>query len=162
MKVLVTGATGFLGSEIARELVRQGHSVRALVRPTSRRDALAGLPIDAMVGDIRDPGSVGRAVRYPTVGELYGATTGGALSFINDPFLKPEKSWTSELSAEKDLGNGLARATLFLSQGNVGTARMFLELAVEKGSAPTTLHSLRRTIHRCSRRGEHLAPNVIR
>jgi len=57
--------------------------------------------------------SVGRAVRYPTVGELYGATSGGALSFINDPNLKPEKSWTSELSAEKDLGNGLARATLF-------------------------------------------------
>lgn len=52
-------------------------------------------------------------MRYPTVGELYGATTGGALSFINDPFLKPEKSWTSELSAEKDLGNALARATLF-------------------------------------------------
>jgi iron complex outermembrane receptor protein len=58
-------------------------------------------------------GSVGRAVRYPTVGELYGATTGGALSFINDPLLKPEKSWTEELSAEKDLGNALARATLF-------------------------------------------------
>ncbi|MDM0031016.1 TonB-dependent receptor [Variovorax sp. J22P271] len=57
--------------------------------------------------------SLGRAVRYPTVGELYGATSGGALSFINDPLLKPEKSWTSELSAEKDLGNGLARATLF-------------------------------------------------
>jgi iron complex outermembrane receptor protein len=58
-------------------------------------------------------GSVGRAVRYPTVGELYGATSGGALSFINDPTLKPEKSWTGEFSAEKDLGNGLARATLF-------------------------------------------------
>ncbi len=57
--------------------------------------------------------SVGRAVRFPTVGELYGATSGGALSFINDPSLKPEKSWTGELSAEKDLGNGLARATLF-------------------------------------------------
>ncbi|MET3441041.1 iron complex outermembrane receptor protein [Variovorax paradoxus] len=57
--------------------------------------------------------SVGRAVRYPTVGELYGATSGAALSFINDPNLKPEKSWTGELSAEKDLGNGLARATLF-------------------------------------------------
>jgi len=58
-------------------------------------------------------GSVGRAVRYPTVGELYGATSGGALSFVNDPNLKPEKSWTSELSAEQDVGNGLARATLF-------------------------------------------------
>ena len=57
--------------------------------------------------------SVGRAVRFPTVGELYGATSGGALSFVNDPTLKPEKSWTGELSLEKDLGNGLARATLF-------------------------------------------------
>ena len=57
--------------------------------------------------------SLGRAVRFPTVGELYGATSGGELSFINDPFLKPEKSWTSELSAEKDVGNGLARVTLF-------------------------------------------------
>ena len=57
--------------------------------------------------------SLGRAVRFPTVGELYGATSGGALSFVNDPNLKPEKSWTGELSAEKDLGNGLARATLF-------------------------------------------------
>ncbi|MBV8247446.1 MAG: TonB-dependent receptor [Comamonas sp.] len=57
--------------------------------------------------------SIGRAVRFPTVGELYGATSGGALSFINNPNLKPEQSWTSELSAEKDLGNGLLRATLF-------------------------------------------------
>lgn len=57
--------------------------------------------------------SLGRAVRYPTVGELYGATAGGALSFINDPNLKPEKSWTGELSAEKDLGSGVGRATLF-------------------------------------------------
>ena len=58
-------------------------------------------------------GSLGRAVRYPTVGELYGATSGGALAFVNDPNLEPEKSWTSELSAEQDLGSGLARATLF-------------------------------------------------
>lgn len=57
--------------------------------------------------------SLGRAVRFPTVGELYGATSGGALSFINDPNLKPEKSWTGELTAEQDLGNGLLRATWF-------------------------------------------------
>lgn len=61
--------------------------------------------------------SLGRAVRFPTVGELYGATSGGVLSFINNPNLRPEKSWTSELSAEQDLasslGTGLLRATLF-------------------------------------------------
>lgn len=67
-------------------------------------------------GDTVLKASAGRALRFPTVGELYGATSGGALSFINDPDLKPEKSWTGELSAEKDLadmGGGLARATLF-------------------------------------------------
>jgi dihydroflavonol-4-reductase len=62
MKVLLTGATGFLGSEIARELVRQGHSVRALCRATSRRDALADLPIEAVIGDVCDPSSVERAL----------------------------------------------------------------------------------------------------
>jgi len=58
-------------------------------------------------------GSVGRAVRMPTVSELYGATSTTNSQYINDPNLKPEKSWTTELSAEKDYGNGLLRFTFF-------------------------------------------------
>ena len=57
--------------------------------------------------------SVGRAVRFPTVGELYGATSTANAQYINDPDLRPEKSWTTELSAERDLGNGLLRLTFF-------------------------------------------------
>jgi len=57
--------------------------------------------------------STGRAVRFPTVGELYGATATVNSQYINDPNLKPEKSWTSELTAEKDLGNAVLRFTLF-------------------------------------------------
>lgn len=57
--------------------------------------------------------STGRAVRMPTVGELYGATSTTNSQYINDPNLKPEKSWTTELSAEKDLGNALLRLTFF-------------------------------------------------
>jgi iron complex outermembrane receptor protein len=57
--------------------------------------------------------SVGRAVRMPTVAELYGATSTANAQFINDPTLRPEQSWTSELSAEKDLGQGLLRLTFF-------------------------------------------------
>ena len=57
--------------------------------------------------------SAGRAVRFPTVGELYGATSTSNAQFINDPQLKPERSWTTELSAEKDLGNATARITFF-------------------------------------------------
>ncbi len=57
--------------------------------------------------------STGRAVRFPTVGELYGATATVNAQYVNDPNLKPEKSWTSELSAETDLGKGVLRFTLF-------------------------------------------------
>jgi len=58
-------------------------------------------------------GSVGRAVRMPTVQELYGATSNANLSFVNDPNLRPEQSVTTELSLERDLGHGLLRLTVF-------------------------------------------------
>ena len=58
--------------------------------------------------------SLGRAVRMPTVSELYGATSTSNSQFINDPNLKPEKSWTAELSVEKDLWPGQARLTFFV------------------------------------------------
>jgi len=58
-------------------------------------------------------GSVGRAVRFPTVTELYGATSTTNSQYINDPNLKPEKSVTTELSAEKDFGSSSLRLTFF-------------------------------------------------
>jgi iron complex outermembrane receptor protein len=58
--------------------------------------------------------SVGRAVRMPTVAELYGATSTTNSQFINDPNLEPERSWTGELSAEKSFDAGTARLTYFI------------------------------------------------
>ncbi len=84
--------------------------------------------------------SMGRAVRYPTVGELYGATSGGALSFINNPNLKPEKSWTEELSAEKDLGNALARATLF---HEITNDALFSQVVPGSNPAVSTVQNIR-------------------
>ena len=49
----------------------------------------------------------------PTVAELYQGSISTNVIVNNDPNLKPEKSWTSELTAERDLGNGVLRATLF-------------------------------------------------
>jgi iron complex outermembrane receptor protein len=49
----------------------------------------------------------------PTVNELYGATSTTNSQFINDPNLLPERSWTSELTAEKDFLDALLRFTLF-------------------------------------------------
>ena len=57
--------------------------------------------------------SAGRAVRFPTVGELYGATSTANSQYINDPNLRPEKSLTTEWTAEKDLGSSLLRLTFF-------------------------------------------------
>lgn len=65
MDVLVVGATGFLGSEICRLLVAEGHAVRGLVRETSdpeRVSALRSLGVATLVGDLKDPESVRPAV----------------------------------------------------------------------------------------------------
>ena len=50
--ILLTGANGFLGSHIARELLNRRYVVRALVRPGSNRSTLPDLPIELMEGDI--------------------------------------------------------------------------------------------------------------
>lgn len=57
--------------------------------------------------------AVGRAVRMPTVNELYGATSTTNSQYINDPNLRPEKSWTQELSYEKNLDKTQWRVTAF-------------------------------------------------
>jgi len=58
--------------------------------------------------------SLGRAVRMPTVSELYQGGINAAGDLINnDPNLKPEKSWTTELTAERRLAAGLLRLTAF-------------------------------------------------
>ncbi len=61
-KVLVTGATGFIGANLARLLVSRGEEVRTLVRPRSDAANLEGLPVERMAGDLRDADSVRRAV----------------------------------------------------------------------------------------------------
>jgi dihydroflavonol-4-reductase len=62
-KVLVTGASGFVGSAVARKLVERGFAVRALVRPTSPTAHLSGLDLEFAHGDLRDPTSIAQAVR---------------------------------------------------------------------------------------------------
>jgi len=63
LKVLVTGATGFIGGNLARELWRRGDDVRALVRPGSNRLTIEDTGIVLVEGDILDRDSVDRAVQ---------------------------------------------------------------------------------------------------
>lgn len=58
MKALVTGATGFVGSAVARALLGAEYAVRVLVRPASDRRNLDGLAVDAVVGDLTDGASL--------------------------------------------------------------------------------------------------------
>jgi farnesol dehydrogenase len=60
VRVLLTGATGFLGRTVARRLAARGHALRVLARPTSR---LEGLPdgFEVAAGDVTDPLSLGAA-----------------------------------------------------------------------------------------------------
>jgi dihydroflavonol-4-reductase len=54
MKVFVTGATGFIGASLVRELLKEGYRVRALARPNSDRRNLYGLDLEICDGDLRD------------------------------------------------------------------------------------------------------------
>lgn len=62
-QVLVTGACGFLGRAICRELDAQGYQVHALVRPQSDRSVLEGTRSRHVLGDLTDPDSLQRAAQ---------------------------------------------------------------------------------------------------
>ena len=62
MKTLVTGATGFLGSHVARALAGRGENVRVLVRSSSDLRALDGLDAERFTGDLRNCASLERAL----------------------------------------------------------------------------------------------------
>ncbi|MHB1513117.1 MAG: hopanoid-associated sugar epimerase [Acidiferrobacter sp.] len=58
MRALLTGASGFVGSAVARALLAHGHGVRVLVRKTSALANIAELPVERIEGDLLDPASL--------------------------------------------------------------------------------------------------------
>ena len=63
MQVFVSGATGFIGTELVRQLVAAGHEVIGLARTPARAQVLESLGASAIVGDIRDPAVLRKGVR---------------------------------------------------------------------------------------------------
>ena len=61
-RILVTGATGFVGAAVARALVAQGERVRVLVRPSSDRRNIEGLDVEPVVGSLEDADSLAAAL----------------------------------------------------------------------------------------------------
>jgi dihydroflavonol-4-reductase len=62
MTTLVTGAAGFLGSHVARQLVARGDRVRVLMRPSSNNRAISDLSLEYVTGDLREAASLERAM----------------------------------------------------------------------------------------------------
>ncbi len=60
--IFVTGATGFIGASLVRELLEQGHAVKALVRPGSDKKNLQGLDIELCEGDLRSRESLAKGL----------------------------------------------------------------------------------------------------
>jgi dihydroflavonol-4-reductase len=75
LKVLVTGAAGFIGSHLVEALVQRGVQVRCLVKPTSHLTWVKGLPVEIIYGDCQEKDSLGPGVKdVDLVFHLAGAT----------------------------------------------------------------------------------------
>ena len=97
MTTLVTGATGFVGSAVARALLARGEAVRVLARPGGDRRNLAGLSVELAEGDLHDRASLERACHgcgalyhvaadyrlwVPKPEEIYEANVGGTRALM--------------------------------------------------------------------------------
>ncbi len=97
MTCLVTGATGFVGSAVARALLERGEAVRVLARAESDRRNIEGLAVEVAEGDLRDKASLERACHgcqalfhvaadyrlwVPEPDEIYAANVDGTKALI--------------------------------------------------------------------------------
>jgi dihydroflavonol-4-reductase len=63
MKCLLTGASGFIGANLAQELALRGHHVKALVRPSSDLRGLRGVEFEKVIGDVSQRAELEKAMR---------------------------------------------------------------------------------------------------
>jgi iron complex outermembrane receptor protein len=85
--------------------------------------------------------SLGRAVRLPTVSELYQGSIAQGSIVNNDPNLAPERSWTTELSAVNDFDHGNLRTTLFFEDTRDA---LYSQQNVAAGSTVNTIQNVGR------------------
>jgi len=116
---LVTGANGFIGAHLVRELIKRGYQVRCLVRHTSDLSSLADLDVPMYIGDLRNAESLAEPVRdveyvFHLAAELMvtsreefeDANTQGTINLLN--------------MAEKHAGSKLKRFLFVSSQAGAG------------------------------------------
>lgn len=118
MKTFITGATGFIGASIVRELLRDGREVRALVRKGSNTSNLAGLDLELWQGDLRDSAGLMQGLKGCDV--LYHAAADYRL-WTREPAEMYRINVDGTVAVlEAALENGLARVVYTSSVGTLG------------------------------------------
>jgi dihydroflavonol-4-reductase len=114
MNILITGATGFIGSHAADRLVEDGHTVRALVRGSSSLKWLEGKNIETVHGNLQDSESLKEAMKgIEGVVHIAGVTA----SKTKEGYFRNNQIATRNLlEAVKQYGDNVGRFVLISSQ----------------------------------------------
>lgn len=118
MKILVTGATGFIGSHLAELLLKKNYSVRCLLRKTSNPVWLKDLPVELVYGDLFDKDALRQAVEG--VQYVY-HSAGLTKAKTEEEYFRGNTIGTRNLlDALKEYNPGILRFVLFSSQAAAG------------------------------------------
>jgi dihydroflavonol-4-reductase len=118
MKILVTGATGFIGSHLAELLLKKNYSVRCLIRKTSNTVWLKDLPVELVYGDLFDAEALHRAVEG--VDFIY-HSAGLTKAKTEEEYFRGNSTGTRNLlDAVTEYNPGVRRFVLFSSQAAAG------------------------------------------
>jgi dihydroflavonol-4-reductase len=119
-RVLLTGATGFIGSHVARALLARGDDVRVTVRPSSPEKALDGLDVERVTADITDRQAMRRAARG--IERAFHVAGSVNLRLPGDQLLRVNAEGTRTV-LDACLAAGVERAVHVSSVAAIGPAR---------------------------------------
>lgn len=134
MKVLVTGANGFIGSHLCEFVLQRGYEVRALVRKTSNLRWIKDLALELAYGDITDEGSLAQAVEGV---EVVFHTAAVVRPKRREDFVRVNYQGTKRL-AQKAEDAGVRRLVFFSSVAAAGPARAGERLNEKKEPQPVS------------------------
>jgi dihydroflavonol-4-reductase len=137
MTTLVTGASGFLGSHVARQLAERGERVRVLLRATSQTRLLDGLPVERVSGDLRDAASLARALAGVRI--VYHVAADYRLWARN-----PREIYESNVEGTRNLLEAARRANVekFVYTSTVGTVAVPRERTLPDESTVTSVEEM--------------------
>jgi dihydroflavonol-4-reductase len=118
MKTFVTGSTGFIGSNIVRELLEDGRDVRVLVRPGSDISNLSGLDVEFWKGDLLDQASLRQGLKGCDI--LYHAAADYRLWTRNPDEMYRINVGGTEAILEAALETGISKVVYTSSVGTLG------------------------------------------